>query len=53
MWIMSRVGKNPISVPKDVKVNIESGNVSVEGAKGKLALNLPHGINVEFKNEQR
>jgi len=49
---MSRVGKNPVSVPKDVKVNIDAGNVNVEGAKGKLALRVPNGINVEFKDEQ-
>ena len=49
---MSRVGKNPVSVPNDVKVNIESGNVNIEGAKGKLALRVPNGINVEFKDQQ-
>jgi large subunit ribosomal protein L6 len=49
---MSRVGKNPISVPKDVKVNIDSANVRVEGKKGKLELPIPHGINVELKDER-
>jgi len=49
---MSRVGKNPVSVPKDVKVNIDAGKVNVEGAKGKLVLRVPNGINVEFKDEQ-
>jgi len=48
---MSRVGKNPISIPKDVKVNIDAANVNIEGAKGKLALHIPNGINVEFKND--
>ncbi len=50
--IMSRVGKNPISVPKDVKVNFEAGSVCLEGPKGKLDLNIPWGINVDFKDEQ-
>jgi len=49
---MSRVGKNPVSVPKDVKVNIDASNVNIEGAKGKLSLRVPRGINVEFKDEQ-
>lgn len=49
---MSRVGKNPISVPKDVKVNIDAANVNIEGAKGKLALHIPNGINVELKDDR-
>ena len=49
---MSRIGKNPISVSKDVKINIEAGNVNIEGAKGKLVLSIPNGINVAFKDEQ-
>lgn len=49
---MSRTGKIPIDVPKEVKVNAQTGKVSLEGPKGKLDLNIPHGINVEFKDEK-
>ena len=49
---MSRIGKIPIDVPKEVKVNAQTSQVSLEGPKGKLALNIPCGINVEFKDEQ-
>jgi large subunit ribosomal protein L6 len=35
---MSRIGKKPVSVPAGVKVSIKDRVVSVEGAKGKLAL---------------
>ena len=49
---MSRIGKIPVDVPKDVKVNVETSNVRLEGSKGKLDLNIPHGINVEFKDEK-
>jgi large subunit ribosomal protein L6 len=35
---MSRVGKQPITVPGDVKVTLESGKIAVEGKKGKLEL---------------
>jgi len=49
---MSRIGKNPVGLSKNVKVNIDQGRVRVEGSKGKLELNIPKGINVEFKNEQ-
>ena len=31
---MSRIGKQPIAVPTDVKVQIVGGNVTVEGKKG-------------------
>lgn len=43
---MSRIGKNPVAVPKEVKVNISSSVVSVEGPNGKLDLNVPQGIAV-------
>jgi large subunit ribosomal protein L6 len=49
---MSRTGKNPVSVPKSVKVNVSADKVSFEGPKGKLELNIPYGINVEFKDDQ-
>lgn len=49
---MSRTGKNPVDVPKGVKVNAAANKVSLEGPKGKLDLNIPHGINVEFKDDK-
>ena len=33
---MSRIGKQPIPVPADVKIKLENGNIKVEGKKGKL-----------------
>jgi large subunit ribosomal protein L6 len=49
---MSRTGKNPVNVPKNVKVDASTDKVSLEGPKGKLELNIPYGINVEFKDDQ-
>ncbi len=49
---MSRKGKIPVGVPKEVKVNVESSKVSLEGPKGKLHISLPRGIKVEFKDAQ-
>ena len=60
---MSRIGRKPITVPKDVKVSIQ-GNVvavqgrvgvhdverdlvAVQGPKGKLETQLPRGIKME------
>ena len=33
---MSRVAKNPITIPDLVKVNIEDSNIQVSGSKGSL-----------------
>jgi large subunit ribosomal protein L6 len=49
---MSRIGKKPIVVPKDVKIDIKDGVVFVEGSKGKLEFRLPCGISVETKDGQ-
>ena len=37
---MSRIGKQPIIVPAKVKVSVSGQKVSVEGPKGKLAIEL-------------
>ncbi|MBI5150643.1 MAG: 50S ribosomal protein L6 [Candidatus Omnitrophica bacterium] len=47
---MSRIGKIPVAVPKEVKANIGPLNVHIEGPKGKLDLKLPSGIKVELKD---
>ncbi len=44
---MSRIGKQPITLPKEVKVTVENGTVWAEGSKGKLSLVIPKGIRVE------
>ena len=46
---MSRIGKNPVALPKDVKVSISVSNIHMEGPKGKLDMKLPVGIKVEQK----
>ena len=49
---MSRIGKIPIRVPKEAKVSVESGTVHLEGPKGKLALKVPMGLSVDYKDDQ-
>lgn len=44
---MSRVGKQPISVPKGVDVNINGKNVSLKGSKGQLELELHPFVNIK------
>jgi large subunit ribosomal protein L6 len=45
---MSRVGKQPISIPKGVDVKIQNGKVTVKGQKGVLEENIPQGISVSL-----
>jgi large subunit ribosomal protein L6 len=41
---MSRVAKNPVTLPKGVTATVDGGNVTVKGAKGSLALPLRSGL---------
>ena len=45
---MSRIGKQPVSVPGGVKVRVADGKVNVEGPKGKLELVYHRAMKVEF-----
>ncbi len=49
---MSRLGKIPVALPKDVKLTIDKGSVLVNGPKGKMSLALPHNITVEQKDDK-
>lgn len=44
---MSRVGNKAIPLPDKVTVNNNSGNIVVEGPKGKLSYVLPDGITLK------
>jgi len=46
---MSRIGKKPIDLPKDVKVSVIEDMALIEGPKGKLQHLLPRGISCEQK----
>ena len=43
---MSRIGRMPIAVPKEVKVASDPSKVDVTGPKGLLSFQLPQGISV-------
>ncbi|MCD6234944.1 MAG: 50S ribosomal protein L6 [Candidatus Neomarinimicrobiota bacterium] len=47
---MSRIGKNPIPVPENVKANIADGILSVKGPKGELTLNYHPEMMVALKD---
>jgi large subunit ribosomal protein L6 len=49
---MSRIGRQPIPIPPQVKVQILGTQVSIEGPKGKLQLALPGRTRASVENGQ-
>ncbi len=49
---MSRIGRAPIPIPSGVTIKPESGQLFVEGPKGKLSLRLPSTISVAIEGQQ-
>ena len=47
---MSRIGRMPIVVPKEVKVAYDISKVEVTGPKGRLLHSLPQGITVSVED---
>ncbi len=43
---MSRLGKSPIPLPKNVELKVQNGELQVKGPKGALKTMLPAGITV-------
>ncbi len=49
---MSRIGKNPIPIPSDVKVSRVDGLITVEGPKGKLTQKIEDIISTEISEKE-
>jgi large subunit ribosomal protein L6 len=49
---MSRVGKYPIPVPKDVTIDLKSDTITVKGKKGELSMNLLGNVKVTMEEGQ-
>jgi len=47
---MSRIGKQPITIPPKVKVEVKGQQVFVEGPKGKLNWQLPRRTSIKLDN---
>ena len=43
---MSRIGRNPITVPASVNVDVAEGVVTVKGPNGTMTRNIPDGITI-------
>lgn len=48
---MSRIGKKPIPVPKNVTATVDGQKVTVKGPKGQLSLTLVDDIEVAMEDE--
>ena len=46
---MSKIGKQPIIIPEDVKVNLDKNNIKVMGPKGTLEKSLPKDLEFDFQ----
>lgn len=47
---MSRIGKNPISIPQGVEVNVNGTEVTVKGKLGELTQVISEGITVKIED---
>lgn len=47
---MSRIGKQPIAIAKNVELSIDGGTVRVKGPKGELVRTFPEGIGVALED---
>lgn len=47
---MSRIGRQPITVPANVTVTVDGQHVAVQGPKGELALDVAHPITVAHRD---
>ena len=46
---MSRVAKNPITIPDSVKVSIENSIIEVSGSKGNLNFKIPDSVSLNYE----
>ena len=48
---MSRVAKNPISIPSGVEIKLDARTISVSGAKGKSDFTFPDSVSATHEND--
>ena len=47
---MSRIGKNPIIIPSDVKVKFEENSVIIDGPKGSLIVSHDSSLKMKYED---
>ena len=48
---MSRVAKNPVSVPSGVEIKLDGKTISVSGPKGKSDFAFPYSVSAKLEND--
>lgn len=46
---MSRIGKNPVSIPQGVEVNVNDNKITVKGKLGELTQEISEGISISIE----
>ena len=49
---MSKIGKLPVQIPDKVKVEFRENNLSVDGPKGSLKMQVHRDINIDIRESQ-
>ncbi|MBM4157783.1 MAG: 50S ribosomal protein L6 [Ignavibacteria bacterium] len=49
---MSRIGKKPVEIPKEVKINIKGKHIDVTGPKGTLSMEITGDIAIEYNKDE-
>ena len=49
---MSRIGKKPVLIPKNVKLHVHERTIQVEGPKGVLKIHMQNGIETTLGENQ-
>ena len=49
---MSRIGKNPVSIPQGVDVNINGNEITVKGKLGEFKQSISDGISAKVEDDQ-
>lgn len=48
---MSRIGKKPIKIPKELNVTIADKSITVKGQKGQMSLDIPNVLTLKLDEE--
>lgn len=50
---MSRIGKQPVKIPKEVKISVNDNTLNIEGPKGKLSQTFHDDITITYNQEAK
>jgi large subunit ribosomal protein L6 len=50
IYSMSRIGKKPVIIPQGVKISRDKSTVKVQGPKGIMSMEMPHGVEVTISD---